>query len=69
MPIVDKRITCCNGPEPCLSSHATGRCYSPMACGAFGYCRDRNIKLGLPSDEIAKQWRADAAKTKREVGL
>lgn len=24
--------------EPCLS----GRCYSPIACGGWGYCRQRN---------------------------
>lgn len=24
----------------CLS----GRCYSPMACGGFGYCRERNFE-------------------------
>ncbi len=26
-------------PEPCLK----GRCWSPMACNAFGYCRERNF--------------------------
>lgn len=26
------------------------RCYSPMACGGFGYCRDRN-QDGYPMNE------------------
>lgn len=25
--------------KPCLS----GRCYSPLACSGFGYCRERNF--------------------------
>jgi hypothetical protein len=29
---------------PCLS----GRCYSPIACGGFGYCREHNfVRTGL----------------------
>ncbi len=34
----------------------SGDCCSPMACHAFGYCRDRNHQ-GLPSDEAAREWR------------
>lgn len=30
-------------PEPCLS----GRCYSPLACNGFGYCRQRNFLASL----------------------
>ncbi len=26
-------------PEPCMK----GRCRSPVACGGWGYCRERNI--------------------------
>lgn len=26
-------------PEPCLKD----RCYSPLACQGFGYCRERNF--------------------------
>jgi hypothetical protein len=29
-------------PEPCLK----GRCWSPMACNGWGYCRDRNLADG-----------------------
>jgi hypothetical protein len=53
-----------NGPEPCITSFATGRCYSPVACSGFGYCRDRNLKYGLPTEAAAQEWRADAAKLK-----
>lgn len=31
-------------PEPCLS----GRCYSPVACNGFGYCRERNFARHVP---------------------
>lgn len=27
------------------------RCWSPVACGGFGYCRDRNND-GYPMDEV-----------------
>lgn len=49
---------CINGPEPCITSFSTGRCYSPIACEAFGYCRDRNLKFGLPDEVTAEVWRA-----------
>ena len=29
----------------------TERCYSPTACAAFGYCRERNFD-GFPMDDI-----------------
>jgi len=35
-----------------------GRCYSPVACNGFGYCRQRN-KDGLPSEETAAEWRRE----------
>lgn len=51
-----------NGPEPCHWGLATkGRCYSPVACGAFGYCRDRNILFGQPDEVTAAKWREEAA--------
>lgn len=28
-------------PEPCLN----GYCRSPIACNAFGYCRQRNFRM------------------------
>jgi hypothetical protein len=34
-----------------LDHHVTERCYSPTACGAFGYCRERNFD-GMPMDEV-----------------
>ncbi len=53
-----------NQPEPCIG----GRCYSPLACGSFGYCRNRNRDFpnGSPNDETRKRWRdeADAARRK-----
>ena len=33
-------------PEPCLKS----RCYSPVACDGWGYCRERNVSSD-PVDE------------------
>jgi hypothetical protein len=33
-------------PEPCLKD----RCYSPLACYGWGYCRERNFDRGLPAD-------------------
>jgi len=51
-----------NQPEPCIS----GRCYSPIACGGFGYCRDRN-RDGLPTEKTAKEWRDRASKLKEQT--
>ncbi|MEY3773859.1 MAG: hypothetical protein RLZZ129_639 [Verrucomicrobiota bacterium] len=28
-----------HNPEPCIC----GRCWSPMACSGWGYCRERNM--------------------------
>lgn len=54
-----------NGPEPCFSSFATGRCYSPVACASFGYCRDRNLLHGVPAnEEAAAAWRLEAEQRK-----
>lgn len=44
-------------PEPCIS----GYCRSPVACGGFGYCRDRN-RDGVPGEVVAKEWRERAKK-------
>lgn len=49
-----------NGPEPCITSFTTGRCYSPLACSVFKYCRDRNLKFGMPDEATAAKWRAEA---------
>lgn len=37
------------------------RCYSPIACDAFGYCRIRNYDLHgqLPTDEIKVKWQTE----------
>lgn len=32
------------------------RCRSPVACGGFGYCRERNVE-GLPTEKVAAAWR------------
>jgi hypothetical protein len=53
-----------NGPEPCITSFKTGRCYSPIECSGFGYCRDRNLKYGVPSEARAAEWRKEAAAQK-----
>lgn len=45
-------------PEPCLS----GRCWSPISCGDWGYCRERNMPLkGAPSPEQQRAFRKEAA--------
>lgn len=33
----------------CISRH--GRCFSPVACGAFGYCREVNIRGEVSREE------------------
>jgi len=33
-------------PEPCLK----GRCYSPVACNGWGYCRERNYLTEAESE-------------------
>lgn len=38
------------------------RCYSPVACGAFGYCRERNFDFpgGAPiNQETIKKWQEE----------
>ena len=34
------------------------RCFSPIACSAFEYCRQLNIRYGMPNDATAAEWRA-----------
>jgi hypothetical protein len=37
-----------------------GRCYSPMACATWGYCRERNIQAGGMKNvtpEMQDEWR------------
>lgn len=36
------------------------RCRAPIACGGFGYCRDRN-RDGLPSKAEAERWQKEDA--------
>lgn len=42
-------------PEPCLK----GRCWSPTACGGWGYCRERNMEdRAAPTDaQVAERQR------------
>lgn len=35
-------------PEPCTK----GRCYSPLACNGWGYCRERNEGRAPTSQEM-----------------
>jgi DNA modification methylase len=39
--IAHKRILDAQKNPDCVS----GRCYSPVACGGFGYCREKNLDL------------------------
>ena len=49
-------------PEPCLSAadFAPGVCRSPIACGGWGYCRERN-RDGVPNRSGQDAWREEAA--------
>lgn len=54
-------------PEPCLGGLGThdrnGRCYSPVACSVFGFCRERAIKnKGEPTAVQREQWKAEAVR-------
>ena len=45
-------------PEPCTA----GRCWSPMACNGWGYCRERNADYpGGPTAEDIQALRDGAA--------
>ena len=37
------------------------QCRSPVACGGFGYCRERNMDHGKtpPSPELVKEWQRE----------
>lgn len=38
------------------------RCYSPVACNSFGYCRERNFEFPdarLISEETKKRWQKE----------
>ena len=37
-------------PEPCIN----GRCFSPMACNGWGYCRERNERHEPTAEQMAK---------------
>lgn len=49
-------------PEPCLKD----RCRSPIACGGWGYCRERNVSSdptdanGARPQELIDERRAEA---------
>lgn len=45
-------------PEPCLGPH--GHCFSPLACEAWRYCRERN-EGRCPPPETQVWWRTEAA--------
>lgn len=50
-------------PEPCIAPRMEGshqRCFSPLACEAWGYCRERNAD-GVPSAGRQAQLRTEAA--------
>ena len=46
-------------PEPCIE----GRCFSPVACNGWGYCRERN-KGRAPSQYQIDRRRADAVRSR-----
>lgn len=34
-------------------------CRSPIACGTWGYCRERNFTVaGVPNEQTQAEWRA-----------
>lgn len=35
-----------------------GQCFSPIACGTDGNCREINIWRGMPDDVVVAEWRA-----------
>lgn len=49
-------------PEPCL----TGRCWSPLSCKGWGYCRHRNYVEVTPPQNIQKHYRDCAAFRKKD---
>lgn len=50
-------------PEPCLS----GSCRSPVACGGWGYCLERNKDdRGAPTPQQIDERRRIAAKRAKE---
>lgn len=49
-------------PEPCLK----GPCWSPVVCGSFGYCRERNIEAISFDAAQMQKWQAEAAARKKD---
>lgn len=46
-----------SAPEPCLNAY--GRCFSPIACTGWGYCRERNLtRGGTPDEATQNRWRS-----------
>lgn len=50
-------------PEPCIKD----RCYSPVACNGWGYCRERNAGR-CPSAEMQAALRKLAQHNKDKAG-
>lgn len=51
-------------PEPCLA----GQCPSPMACGDWQYCRERNIRESRTINAtMQEKFRRAAARRKAEA--
>jgi hypothetical protein len=48
-------------PEPCLAAP----CRSPIACGGWGYCRERNVKDSAAPTEAQIQSRRNIAHGRR----
>ena len=46
-------------PEPCFNNE---RCWSPIACNAFGYCRERNDGKAVSDSMIEKRRELAAAR-------
>jgi hypothetical protein len=57
-------------PEPCMKMQQGDTfCRSPIACNAFGYCRNRNILFGIPDESTAEQWKKEAVKAKKKQAI
>jgi hypothetical protein len=43
--------------HPAIVSNTPARCYSPMACNGWGYCRNRNMgPRGVPDEATRAEW-------------
>jgi hypothetical protein len=53
--------------EDCLN--VDRRCWAPIACAAFGYCRRRNDGLGTPGEAVREQNFARGSGFAAELGV